>query len=60
MNWHYRVKAPDGKIRNPVQGEFHSTRATKNPVDALDREAVQNAIDKGRRDAGVPPVEPRA
>ena len=45
MNWHYRVKAPDEKVRDPIQGEFFSTEAIKNPADALVREAVQNAMD---------------
>ena len=45
MNWHYRVKAPDEKVRDPIQGEFISTEAIKNPADALVREAVQNAMD---------------
>ncbi len=45
MNWHYRVKAPNEKVRDPIQGEFFSTEAIKNPADALVREAVQNAMD---------------
>ncbi len=44
MNWHYRVKAPAEKVRDPIQGEFFSTEAIKNPADALVREALQNAI----------------
>ena len=38
MNWHYRVKAPDEKVRDPLQDEFFSTEAIKNPADALVRE----------------------
>jgi hypothetical protein len=55
MNWHYRVKAPDEKVRDPIQGEFFSTEAIKNPADALVREAVQNAMDAAlRADDGQP------
>jgi hypothetical protein len=55
MNWHYRVKAPDEKVRDPIQGEFFSTEAIKNPADALVREAVQNALDAALRgDDGQP------
>lgn len=50
MNWHYRVKAPDEKVRDPIQGEFFSTEAIKSPADALVREAVQNAMDASIRD----------
>lgn len=45
MGWFYRVKAPDEKVRDPIQGEFFSTEAIKNPADALVREAIQNALD---------------
>jgi hypothetical protein len=50
MTWHYRVKAPDETLRDPIQGEFFSTEAIKNPADALVREAVQNAMDATLRD----------
>jgi hypothetical protein len=49
MNWHYRVKAPDEKVRDPIQGEFFSTEAIKNPADALVRESIQNAMDAALR-----------
>ena len=29
MNWHYRVKAPNEKVRDPIQGEFFSTEAIR-------------------------------
>jgi hypothetical protein len=45
MAWNYRVKAPDEKVRDPIQGEFFSTEAIKNPADALVRESIQNALD---------------
>jgi hypothetical protein len=45
MNWFYRIKAPDEKVRDPIQGEFFATEAIKNPADALVREAIQNALD---------------
>ena len=57
MNWHYRVKAPDEKVRDPIQGEFFSTEAIKNPADALVREAVQNAMDAAVRDADGQPKD---
>lgn len=50
MGWHYRVKAPDEKVRDPIQGEFFSTEAIKNPADALVREAIQNALDATLKD----------
>jgi hypothetical protein len=43
MSWQYRVKAPNEKVRDPIQGEFFSTEAIKNPADALVRESIQNA-----------------
>jgi hypothetical protein len=57
MNWHYRVKAPDEKVRDPIQGEFFSTEAIKNPADALVREAVQNAMDATVRDGDGQPKD---
>ncbi|MEQ1854531.1 MAG: hypothetical protein ABMA01_23420 [Chthoniobacteraceae bacterium] len=36
MNWHYRVKEPDEKVRDPIHGEFFSTEAIKNSADARD------------------------
>jgi hypothetical protein len=50
MGWHYRVKAPDEKVRDPIQGEFFATEAIKNPADALVREAIQNALDATLKD----------
>ncbi len=50
MGWHYRVKAPNEKVRDPIQGEFFSTEAIKNPADALVREAIQNALDAALKD----------
>jgi hypothetical protein len=51
MGWHYRVKALNEKVRDPIQGEFFSTEAIKNPADALVREAIQNALDATLKDA---------
>lgn len=56
MIWHYRVKAPDEKVRDPIQGEFFSTEAIKNPADALVREAIQNALDARRKDEDGEPL----
>lgn len=57
MNWHYRVKAPAEKVRDPIQGEFFSTEAIKNPADALVREALQNAMDAALRDGDGQPKD---
>src|ERR1017187_4913690 len=57
MIWHYRVKAPDEKGRDPIQGEFFSTEAIKNPADALVREAIQNALDATLKDATGQPID---
>lgn len=58
MTWQYRVKAPDEKVRDPIQGEFFSTDAVDNPADALIREAIQNSIDARLRNATGLPSEP--
>jgi hypothetical protein len=50
MGWQYRIKAPNEKVRDPIQGEFFSTEAIKNPADALVREAIQNALDATLKD----------
>jgi hypothetical protein len=57
MGWHYRVKAPDEKVRDPIQGEFFSTEAIKNPADALVREAIQNALDAALKDENGRPKD---
>jgi hypothetical protein len=57
MGWYYRVKAPDEKVRDPIQGEFFSTEAIKNPADALVREAVQNALDATLKDGNGQPKD---
>ena len=55
MGWQYRIKAPNEKVRDPIQGEFFSTEAIKNPADALVREAIQNALDAAiKNDNGEP------
>jgi len=57
MGWYYRIKAPDEKVRDPIQGEFFSTEAIKNPADALVREAVQNALDATLKDKNGQPKD---
>jgi hypothetical protein len=57
MGWYYRVKAPDEKVRDPIQGEFFSTEAIKNPADALVREAIQNALDATLKDGNGQPKD---
>lgn len=55
MEWHYRIKAPSEKVRDPIQGEFFSTEAIKSPAEALVREAIQNALDAAiKKDNGEP------
>ena len=29
MSWQYRIKAPNEKVRDPIQGEFFSTEAIR-------------------------------
>lgn len=57
MAWHFRIKAPDEKVRDPIQGEFFSTEAIKNPADALVREAIQNSLDATLKDENNRPQE---
>lgn len=57
MDWYYRLKAPDEKVRDPIQGEFFSTEAIKNPADALVREAIQNALDATLKGKDGQPAE---
>ena len=52
--WYFRRKAPDEKIRNPIQGEFFATEAIEGPGEALVRESVQNSLDAGIKNSGVP------
>ena len=59
MGWHYRVKAPNEKVRDPIQGEFFSTEAIKNPADARVREAIQNALDAALKDGNGHPMRRR-
>lgn len=58
MSWQYRVKAPNEKVRDPIQGEFFSTEAIKNPAEALVREAIQNALDATLKDKSGQPMDP--
>ena len=50
MAWHYRIKAPDEKVRDPIQGEFSSTEAIKNPADGLVKKTATGleVTDSGR------------
>jgi hypothetical protein len=57
MGWQYRIKAPNEKVRDPIQGEFFSTEAIKNPADALVREAIQNALDAALKDGNGEPKD---
>jgi hypothetical protein len=45
MSWHFRPLAVGEKTREPIQGEFFSTEAIRNPTEALVREGIQNSLD---------------
>lgn len=46
-NWSFEKQIPGEKAREAMQGEFFTTQATKNPAEALVREAIQNSLDAG-------------
>lgn len=50
MVWYFRPNRYDEKAREPIQGEFFSTEAIKNPAEALVREGIQNSLDAALRD----------
>ncbi len=43
--WRFVKVHPGDKIREPIQGEFFSTDAIRNPAEALVRESIQNSLD---------------
>lgn len=47
LKWYFQKWAPADKKRDPIQGEFFSTDAIKNPAQALVREGTQNSLDAG-------------
>lgn len=47
LKWDFKTWARGDKVRDPIQGEFFSTDAIKNPAEAFVREAVQNSLDAG-------------
>ncbi len=47
MQWEFKTWTRGDKVRDPIQGEFFSTDAIKNPAEAFVREAVQNSLDAG-------------
>src|SRR5262245_27916056 len=47
MKWQFSTWQRGDKARDPIQGEFFSTDAIKNPAEAFVREAVQNSLDAG-------------
>lgn len=47
LKWDFKMWARGDKVRDPIQGEFFSTDAIKNPAEAFVREAVQNSLDAG-------------
>lgn len=50
IGWSFRERAPNEKIRNPVQGEFFSDEAIERPAQSLVREVCQNSIDARRQE----------
>jgi hypothetical protein len=47
LTWDFKTWARGDKVRDPIQGEFFSTDAIKNPAEALVREDTQNSLDAG-------------
>ena len=47
LHWEFKTWVRGDKVRDPIQGEFFSTDAIKNPAEAFVREAVQNSLDAG-------------
>lgn len=45
LKWDFKTWSRGDKVRDPIQGEFFSTDAIKNPAEAFVREAVQNSLD---------------
>jgi len=45
LKWDFKTWARGDKVRDPIQGEFFSTDAIRNPAEAFVREAVQNSLD---------------
>ena len=53
MNWYFRPLEVDETTREPIQGEFFSTEAIRNPTEALVREGIQNSLDAGTESPAV-------
>lgn len=48
LGWYFGEHRPGDKVRDPIQGEFFSTDAIRNPAEALIRESFQNSLDATR------------
>lgn len=55
--WHFNELRPGDKTREPTQGEFFATDAIRDPAEALIREALQNSLDAGLKNAAGQPIE---
>lgn len=51
--WHFDIKPPNHKERNPIQGEFFAAGAINKPGEALVREGIQNSLDAPHGDQKV-------
>lgn len=47
LQWEFKTWDRSDKVRDPIQGEFFSTDAIRNPAEAFVRETVQNSLDAG-------------
>lgn len=48
--WWFRIRQPNEKLRDPIQGEFFTEDSISEPARALVRESVQNVLDARRGD----------
>ena len=49
--WKFYRQQPTDPIHNPISGEFFSTEAVGNVMEALIREGIQNTLDARERKA---------
>jgi len=47
LQWEFKTWDRGDKVRDPIEGEFFSTDAIRNPAEAFVRETVQNSLDAG-------------
>ncbi len=51
--WHFNIKRPGDRLRDPVAGTFFTSDATSRPGVALIREGIQNSLDARHADEEV-------